>query len=196
MIFVSYFTPNYKKIIEEYLLPSLIGLELPYYTEEVKDLGNWRKNANYKLIFIKQCLKKFNTDIVWIDADAIINKFPTLFWIIPKEYDLAVHYLDWMLHYGRPSDKGKYELLTGTMFFRNNDNGKRLLDKWIELTLPSNPQQKTLEKSIKQMPEIKVYKLPRSYCFIVATSKGEPLNPLKDPIISHFQKSREMRKRK
>lgn len=197
MMFVSYFTPDYEKIMDNYLLPSLIRWSLPYYTEKIEDKKSWTENTKFKPVFIKQCLEKFNTPICWIDADAIVNKFPSLFWVIP-EYDLAYHTLIWKEHYPWHTNSNKTEVLSGTLFLRNNNKIKQLLDKWIELTKNHNWEQRALEESVKLMPELKAYELPKNYCYITSTPRGEPLNPLKkdEIVIEHFQKGREMKRRK
>lgn len=182
--------------MDNYLLPSLIRWELPYYVNEVKDLGNWRRNANYKLLFIKNCLDEFKTNLVFIDADAIINKFPSLFWRIPSSYDIAYHYMDDSLYI--PNGYRK-TLLTGTLFLRYNDRVMKFMDKWIELTgEKNNHQQETLKQALKDFPEIKVYKLPRSYCYLATVKGGKmtPIVPEKNPAISHYQASRKMRGKK
>jgi len=198
MHFISYYTKNYEEIMNSYLLPSLVGLELPYCIEEIKDLGSWKKNTDFKPVFIKQCLEKLNDDVVFTDADSIIHKHPSLFWIIQQEgYDLAYHLLWWKEHYSWHTNSNRREVLSGTLFLRNNDRIKRLIDKWIELTKSYCWEQQALAEAIKQMPNLKIYELPRSYTYINSTPRGEPLNPLpkEQIVIEHFQCGREMKRK-
>lgn len=196
MHFISYYTPNYKEIMDNYLLPSLNGLELPYYIEKVKNLGSWKANTDFKPIFIKHCLEKLNDNVVFMDADSIINKFPTLFWLIEKDgYDLAYHLLKWNEQYPWQKNSNKREALSGTVFLHNNDKVKRLIDRWIELNKTTGWEQVALGKAIISMPELKIYELPRRYCYITSTPRGEPLNPLKKPVISHYQCGRVMKRK-
>ena len=194
MIIVSYYTKSYQKILEKYLLPSLIGLGLPHYIDEVKDLGSWEKNTDYKPIFLKKMLDYHKkSDIAFIDVDAIVNKTPSLFWIMPKEYDIGVHFMDDKLYI--PNGRN-ITLLSGTLFLRNNSKVRKLIDIWIENTKRIHPEQKALAKAIEVCSEIKVYKLSRRYCYITSVKGGtmKPIIPEKDPIISHYQMSREARK--
>jgi hypothetical protein len=196
--FISYYTKSYSGVMNNYLLPSLIQWELPYYVEEVKDLGSWKNNTDFKPHFILQCLNKFNDDVVFTDADSIINKFPILFWTIQKEgYDLAYHLLKWNEHYPQHKNSNKTEVLSGTLFLKNNEKIRQLINKWIELSNTSGWEQVALGKAIKLIPDLKIYLLPRDYCYICSTPRGEPLNPLHKGqiVIEHFQYGREFKRR-
>ena len=198
-ILCAYYTSNYKSVYEKYLEPSLVKLNLPSYIEIVEEFGSWKVNTDYKPLFVLNCLNSMGCDIVLTDVDSRINKYPILFDKIPEQYDIAAHTFRWDLHYGRPSDKGKTELLSGTLYLRNNDKVKRLVKKWIELIPDYNWEQNALQEAIKQMPDINVLNLPRKYCYISTTPRGinggVPAVVVKDPVISHFQESRKQKRR-
>ncbi len=194
--FISYYTKSYSEVMNNYLLPSLIRWQLPYYVEEIKDLGSWKANTDFKPYFILQCLNKFNDDVVFTDADSVIHKFPILFWAI-QNYDLAYHLLRWADHYPWQRNSNKTEVLSGTLFLKNNEKIRQLISKWIELSNTSGWEQVALGKAIKLMPNLKIYLLPRHYCYIGSTPRGEPLNPLpkEDIVIEHFQCGREYKRK-
>ena len=60
------------------------------HIESVPNLQNWLKNCRYRTIFIQEKLRELNSPVVWVDVDARILKYPTLFDNI--DADLAVHY--------------------------------------------------------------------------------------------------------
>lgn len=188
--FVSYCTPKYQEIFDKFLFPSLLKFKLPYFIQSIEDLGSWKLNTDFKPKFLLKCLENLENDIVFIDSDATINSYPELFYSIPE--DLGVHYLDWESHYGRESDKGILECLTGTLFLRNNDKIKSFLKEWIKETKNFVWEQKAFEKVLK-FTSIEYYLLPREYCYLVSTPWGNPAQPLTNPIISHYQMSRKLK---
>ncbi len=189
-IIISYYTSNYKEVAYKYLIPSVINLN--HYIVEVPNQGDWHKNTNYKPIFIKECLEKFKENLVWIDSDAIINSNPIYFdQLDNSSIDFAYHLLNWETHYGRLTDKGKFEFLSGTLYFKNNEKIKILVDKWIELSKTISPDQKSLEFAIKTYNNINTIILPREYCYIETLPDGnKPFLIVENPIISHYQASR------
>jgi len=194
-ILISYYTENYEQIAQNYLLKSLKNFSIPYHILKTHDRYTWKKNTDYKPFFISECLQKFKEDLVLIDTDATINNYPILFDNIPYQYDLGIHYLNWELHYGRPSDKNRKEMLSGTIYLRNNSKIRQLVQKWIENTKKYSPEQKALAYAIKKMPNLQIYELPREYCYIYTTPNGHaPAIELEHPIITHYQASRINRK--
>jgi len=78
MIYTSFATENndYKKVVEYYLIPSLIKFNLPYYIDYIKSNGGWNNNILYKPTFLKKMLLRQKQPIVSLDADAqIMNTF-------------------------------------------------------------------------------------------------------------------------
>ena len=188
-IVVSYYTPNYKEIAEQYLIPSVKKFNLPYNIIEVKDMGNWKNNTNFKPSFLKEQLKTTKKDLVFIDCDATINSYPELFNNIPEEFDIGVHTLDPLLLFGH--NKIKPHIASGTLYIKNSERIFSLIDKWISFLPHVRWEQMALEKALNSMPEIKIYNLPREYCYIVNKPNGTlPHTPLDNPVINHFQKSR------
>lgn len=149
---------------------------------------DWTNNVRQKPAFIRKMLdeRRDAETLVWIDADAVIHSKPHLLFKI--KCDLAVSYLWWENH-------KKFELLSGTMLFRNTPKVRKAVDTWIEkmptvaMTHPK-PEQHCLEGIIKDL-RLRVYKLPGEYCYICNFRKGKG-----DPIIEHHQASRIWRRSK
>ena len=196
MIFVSYYTLNtpYEEVAKRYLIPSLERFKLNYVVEAIKNLGNWYKNTAYKAKFILEKLKLYN-EVVYIDVDAEIREFPELFFNIPEEYSFACHFLNWNDFYGYKHNPPVLELLTGTLFIRNNPNTRQLCEEWYEKSINSYIwEQKVLQQIINNY-NIKIFKLPIEYCYIATKPDGnEPNIKVNKPVIVHYQKSREFKK--
>jgi len=173
-LIVSYYTKNtgYEKEAKR-LEESIKKFGLEYDIEEIESLGDWQKNTHYKATFIRKMMDRHpNRDLLWLDVDAVVHRYPILFDDI--DTDLAIHYKD-----------GK-ELLSGTLYFSNNERIKKLVDAWIEEN-KKNPdiwEQKNLATTLKNWNG-KVEILPPTYCqiFDLMMNAGEP-------IIEHFQASR------
>jgi len=189
---VSYYTSSYKDIAYKYLIPSLTKLNIDNHIIEIPELHGWKASTDYKATYIKTCLGLFKTNIVWLDCDAIVNSYPSLFDEIPVDFDFAVHYVDPRILYtnsGRP-----IHAASGTIFVRDNETSHQLLDDWIKLVPSTRVEQMALQIALEKS-NINVYELPREYCYIVTQPNGQPPRIVIDnPIISHYQASREMRR--
>lgn len=186
IIYVSFYTRNgYDRVIQE-LKKDCWRLSLRTDFQEIPDQGSWIKNVQYKPHYIKRMLQKHKGHpIVWIDADARIRQEPKLF--NDMKSDVGVHY--------RRKGKGNVyrdELLSGTMYFANNDKTLNLMGLWIKSNKahPQEWDQRTLAKVINSNGCI-VEKIPAPYCQIFDTMKGEGGNA----VIEHFQASRKLRRR-
>ena len=186
-IIVSYYTLKtlYEKRAETFI-QSLKKYNIPHYVEAIDNLGSWIKNTGYKPTFLKRMLKKFpEENIVWVDCDAKFFAYPDLFRTL--DCNIGVYLFDTALH--KRGGK-KFEILSGTVFLRNNEEVYNLVDKW-EQECQSHPNvwdQKSLEKIIQN----DFYKLPAEYCTIFDVMRCV----VKKPIIVHYQASRGVRKNK
>lgn len=198
----SFYTENtpYQDVIMEYFVPSAMNLfynnGVKWKIQGVENQGTWIKNVAQKPKVILEMLESIedNKLLVFLDADTKINKYPVLFDQIPEEYDIGFHTLDWGTWYNRPENQTK-ELLTGTMFFRYNPLVKKLLTEWYTNAILSNKwEQKVLENLIVNFPNIKIFPIPLEYCYITSMPNGKPPFVKCDPIISHYQASRKLKR--
>ena len=163
---------------------------------EIYDEGNWYKNTAQKPKVIGNLLSTLpeNDCLVFLDADCTIEKYPDLFDQIPEEYDLGCHWLSWKEWYGHDIDFK--ELLSGTLFFRNNKKMRDLCADWYTLAKHSDTwEQKILGEILEFRNNIKTYDLPLEYIYI-NTRPGD-LQPLVklDPVIRHYQMSRTLKRK-
>jgi hypothetical protein len=162
----------------ERLRESLVDHGIENYLEEIPRDNGWIHHVNYKPVFILKCLEMFEENIVWLDADAVVQQYPALFDDI--DADIAVHYKD-----------GK-ELLSGTVFIANNDGGRKIVQEWVELRdrLKNDPHavdQQMLQTVLSTGKHL-VRKLPAPYTLIF-----DLMSHLGPPVIEHFQASRKGR---
>lgn len=201
---ISYATKDtpYEDILNKYLLSSLLSLQgkkVGSYIEKIENKGDWYANTSYKPTFILNAIRKCESaydSVVFLDADAKVLKYPQLFEDIPEEYDIALHHLSWEIWYGYKGDNTK-ELLSGTVFFRINDKVKNLIKDWANEAEKSREwEQKVLAKVLLRHPEIKVYPLPIEYIYINSLPDDRPPLVKCDPVIVHYQLSRELKRLK
>jgi len=152
--------------------------KLEFYKQGYPNTGSWVRNCGLKPNFLAEMLQKFKgKNIVYIDADARIRRIPELFETIKA--DIGVHY--W---------RGK-ELLSGTIFLRNNDRVKALVAKWAEAQeqSPETWDQKTLQAVLAKDDTCEVLDIPPRYVKI-----HDKMTGVGRPIIEHFQASRRLKR--
>lgn len=195
-IFIAYYTPEYEETAKEYLIPSLRKFHLNFDVKAVPSLGSWYKNTAFKAKFVLDYLDyPFNVSVVLLDVDARIIKKPILFDQIPLNYDIALHYLDWNIHYGYNQNPPTKELLSGTIMLRNKPEVISLCKEWYKKANEGHVwEQKVLSNIIDERNDIEVYKLPREYCFPTTLPRGGVPPVPCDAVISHYQASRKFKR--
>ena len=185
----------YVQIAESTILPSMKAIEgLKYSYSVVPNLGSWKKNTAYKATFAMEMLNKYpESNIVLLDADCKINNYPSLFDNIPEQYNIASHLLDWATWYQNGTTTK--EFLTGTLFLRNCERTKYLVEKWIDGCEATNEwEQKVLAKVLVDYKE-QILNLPLAYCYINSLPDGrEPHVKIDNPTIIHYQSSRTLKR--
>ncbi len=182
-IIISHYTLDtpYQKEVEK-LRASLEQLHLEYWIEGIPCQGSWRANSNWCSRQVQQGLQKFpDRDILRVDADAVFCRKPDLFESPDFVADVAAHIHDFRWH--------QNELLGGTLFFRNNERVRNLVDEWAELCCVQCPTHRNgdlLQKLLDQRTgSILFQSLPATYCKIFDLMKE-----VKKPVIEHHQASR------
>jgi hypothetical protein len=183
-LIVSFYTKDtpYEKEYET-LMASLEKFNLPCYIEAIESKGSWVANCSYKSTFCKEMLAIHKKPIVWVDCDAEILQYPSLF-LSMQDFDIGCHY------FTRKS--GKVELLSGTLFFNYTDASRELINRWEDAckNSPARLDQKTLEDTIKSYETIKIFDLPQSYVNIFDDGRVS----LEDTVILHRQASRRFKR--
>lgn len=157
---------------------------LDYFVQPIEGEGSWLGNVRFKPKFMRAMLDRHpGRDLVWIDADGIVQQPPMLFDSLAKDpeyqrFILGVHYF-----------RGR-KLLTNTVFLRNGETTRAMIDAWIGLTKARAGvwEQKTLQELLAAHPEWPAFQLPAQYAqiFDLMRAAGKP-------VIEHFQASRRLR---
>ena len=193
----SYFTYGtpYADVCHEYLMPSIHKLQLKADIRGVDNLGSWLKNTAYKPEFLRAMMDRHENNIVFLDVDAEVKFYPALFNEIPEDCFVAAHVLDKNAWYGSTYGSNRYELLSGTLWFRNCDESRKLLDDWNTLCKVTNVWEQKLLHQVIMEQGINLFELPLSYCYIDTLPGGRPpLVPMENPIIVHHQVSRQYKR--
>lgn len=181
----------YKQVGIDYLEKSLEKFSVKCIITKTQNFGNWQRNVAEKPKAILEQLNSLNRDesLVFLDADATVERWPSLFEQIPEEYDIAFHMLNWKTWYGY--DTEFFELLSGTMFFRNNDKVKNLCREWHDQAIKSGEWEQKVLTRVLNNHKLSVWELPLEYTYIISRpGELEPLHKIKEPIIIHHQVSR------
>lgn len=194
---VAFYTANtiYEKIFNQYLWPSLLKWDLPYSIIKIPNEGNWFKNVAHKPRIVLEELETNAEDLVILDVDAKIEQNPVLFYELDKKFDIACHILEWKTWYNQPNSNTK-ELLSGTIYLRNNPEVKQVCKAWKHYASTSGQwEQKALQRAIKENKNVKFYNLPVEYCYINSLPNGNPpYIKIENPVIVHYQISRDLKK--
>jgi len=181
----AYYTghPVYKEHAAK-LAQSMLAHDIRYEIVPVPDLGTWQANTQYKPTFLKQMLVKHpNDSIVYVDVDAVFLRYPALFDDLDKMsgVNVAVYILD---HSQYRRKNAPPEMLSGTIFFKNNPETARIIDEWIQQCRvnPAAWDQKALSQVLKTHT---YYNLPDRYCKI-----WDYMDTVKNAVIEHHQASR------
>jgi len=195
-IVISFFTKGtgYETEVEN-LRNSVMRYGLEHEIVGIASRGNWLENCSYKPRFIREMLLKHpGRNLLWLDADARIQKYPELLddW---TEGDVALH-----LRQKRDA-KGILggEVLSGTILMRSNEKTLALVTRWRDRCIesPKEWDQRVLQHIIEREDLGKsdvgwptIAGLPAEYCCISDTMMGEIDS---DPVIVHYQASRRFR---
>jgi len=201
MKIISYYTKQtpYETVVKENLFPSLEKWNLDYDIQAIDDKGSWQANTSYKSTFCLEMLKKHQETCVFLDSDAQIWKEPKLFWEIPFDYDIGIHWLDWYWRWRKQKGEKKSELLSGTMWLPYKTKTMDLLNNFIaEINRnPNTWEQRIMQQVIEKRQDLKVYNLPYSYIVFPNHGGAFPIHMLKEEecVIYHSQASRKYKNR-
>src|SRR3990167_2892068 len=190
----------YESVFQQYLLPSLKKIKnvhpnIQWIVKTIKNNHSWLLNTAQKPLIIKEILQELNKDecLVFLDADATIEIIYEIFDEIAQEYDIAFHLLSWSEWY-EYTESTIQELLSGTLFLRNNDEVKKLCEDWYQEAINTQEWEQRCLQRILPNHQVNVFNLPLQYCFMKTRPGGlEPLIKC-EPVIQHNQVSRIYRK--
>ena len=189
---ITFCTPDYKHIYAKHIGPCIKVLKLEPYTHYAIDkLDSWAGITRIKPRIILQELKKGNP-VLYVDVDAEITSAEVMNIdnIVPTQYSMACAFLHWGEWCGSSSDK--IEPMTGTLFFR--PSAIPLVELWAELcSMGDMPDNKYFEQVVDHESK-DVFHLPIKWSYINSLPDGSKgLIPCGNPLVIHYQASRQMR---
>lgn len=150
------------------------------------DRGSWRENVAQKPRILQAALEE-NDEVVWVDADARLKRYPSLFDNLSA--DVGVHWLT--RNRRRPP-----QACPGTVYLRG-DAGRQFVGWWVD-ALETHPDEvygdiAAFVEAWRRAKEagMRLLDLDPEYCWIYDTMPR--LHPGKTPVIEHLQASREKR---
>jgi hypothetical protein len=184
----------YEKEVKE-LEESCKKLNLECKAYPIKNLKNWVKNTQQKGNVCLKALEEFDCDIVWLDADAVVFQYPILFDELNKrnDFNICIH-----KHDPRWKKRPTGEMLSGTIYFKNNNTTKDMIKKWIDRNKEVVEwDQYTLQDVIENNKQFKTIQLPVEYVKIRPKSIENIFNMFKSNknlFIGHKQRSRKYKR--
>jgi hypothetical protein len=177
----------------EKLRASLDALGIDHFICGVPSLVSWQKNTQFKARFVLGTLERYadapERPLVFVDADAIIHAYPALF--DELDADAAFAWRDYAL-FPSMSSRTRKELLSGTIFLRNNDAVRELVREWIAENErnPAAWEQRNLQTVVARADgKLRIAELPPTYCKIF-----DIMREAGPAVIEHYQKSRVYRR--
>lgn len=190
MRYITFYTRGfYETVYNKYLKPSAeaVGVDIRAYVEH--NYTDWALNTKTKAKVILRALNEWD-EIVWLDADATLVSYPTLLENIPKEYDMALFYLDWFKQWRGEEGNAKRELVNSVMVLRNTEKTMSVINEWISNNdVERGCDQDVLTRIVERRTDLNIYRLPDPYCAIIDFT-GKVPDYVKDPVIIQNQISR------
>ena len=196
-IVISYYTEStiYEQEADG-LRRSAIRFGLDYDIVPKPDMGGRKRNRYYKAQFVLEMLDKYpKRSVLWIDADADIIQYPTLF--DNAKEDIGVFIVDWASLPGSICTRlwgtkplTGIDLLSGTAYFANNTRSRAVVNAWVEMNKKNfdttELEQINLHRVLKAWKgPLTIMYLPPSYCQIF-----DIMAHLGEPVIEHYQAGR------
>lgn len=187
-IYTNFFTPEYSSEIKRLQTSAArFGLETDFVPLAEKREGSWLRTIYWRPEFLLEQLQKHKRDLVWVDADAEVMQYPSIF----DNFEAHVGV------YRNPKafwDPKTDEYLGGTIYLKYDSVTISFLEAWIKLNadFPNEElSQIVLKKAIEKFLGRKRFvlkELPATYCQIF-----DLMDKAGEPVIQHYQASRRVR---
>lgn len=176
----AFYTPNY--------LPQILALkhslekhDLNHFLKLYPSQPTWEATTRLKAPFLLDCMTHFpNTNILYLDADAVVKKPPTHLNDITTDIALCV--------FNKPI-KGKHclQLSGGTVYIRNTEGARRFVSAWAAASKTCKStatDEDAIHMAFSNLDTITISVLPPAFYKVFDNAR------MPDPIIEHFQASR------
>jgi hypothetical protein len=165
------------------LRASLDSFSLPHDIVGVDSLGDWASNASLTADFcLKMIQKHAGRPVVYLDADAVVRKYPQRFYELDG-VDIAAHWVNGNV------------FANGTVYFGDRPLAMHIAERYRTLVNQHGGrhpnEQLLLEAAIKEHVLYRVERLPSAYCYIHDICNAKLADD--EIVIEHLQASREWR---
>ena len=175
----AFYTPNYLPQISS-LKASLEAQGINHFLKRYEPRGGWEANTRLKPVFVDYCLQKFTgTDIVYLDADAVVRKPLAAFANMTSDVTM-------LFHPTKANGKWYLRISAGTVAVRNTPGGRKFAALWKAGEAKSTittVDEDLVYMAFADMAGVSITVLPPEYYKIFDA-------PGSDPTIEHFQASR------
>lgn len=209
-LIVGYYTPNadYEEMAERMKASvEAQGLECEIRerpseaTPDMKPPMPWVINCAQCGPFIRDMRKEYpDRDLFYLDADAVVLRYPTFFQRYPRNYDFASVFIT--------AGRAVHRLTSNALYFGATEKADALLDRWCAEQEKRNRlmckghfrpsykwvwDQRVLQEVLHLVPGLRWIELPWAYAKITVTPRGDELMPSVHPdeiVIEQHQASR------
>jgi hypothetical protein len=189
---ISYYSPNYSlyaaKLAESLRRWGVLSTDITI--QPVKAFRSWHDGVSRKPQFIYEMLEQFSNcpGVLWLDADAFaVRHVP---WDVLQGADVAAAPFQW-------SPGHRLEILTGTMYFANNQKVKGFVREWARLTekqtASDTPEQDALLPLIKSAKGSVAFEALNVEWAFIDDDRVREQYPKAIPIFMHSQASRQIK---
>ena len=179
----AFYTPNYLPQVSS-LKASLEAQGINHYLKRYEPRGGWEANTRMKPVFVAHCLERFpGTDIVYLDADAVVRKPLEAFQNMTSDVTMLFHPT---FEYGR----WYLRISAGTLAVRNTEGGRKFARLWAAGEAKANKttvDEDMVYMAFADLAGVSITVLPPDYYKIYDA-------PGLEPTIEHFQASRSQSK--
>lgn len=191
---IGYHTGGGYELEARAMIASISAFGLEHRVEELPSLGSWQANTYRKAEYILETLRAVQCPVLFLDADARMRRYPTLF--DDFNADLGLSWFDWE-KINASGRKGK-ELSSAVMYLAPSKRAFALLEDWIACNKTRAAQRSDVweqanlaEVLRKQGRSFKVHpivSIPHSYNQIFDT-----MAHVGPPVIEQMQASRRLK---
>ena len=174
-LFVSFYTNETYRRYAVTLERSLDQFGLDHEIVPLRETGSWEMNTRQKAPFLLGMLDRYERDLVWVDADAVVKEYPELLAKGINE-DVAIHYYE-----GR-------QPVSGTLYVSNRITAKTFLERWSEVNRNYKKfDDLNIPMALERTQGVSGLQLPVEYCWLEDLMR--PQKPEAKPVIVHFRES-------
>jgi hypothetical protein len=182
MLIVSFATPDYAEHAAR-MMSSCDQFSYRRWVERIHDKGPWEHICAKKPAFIAKALFSSGEPVLWLDADAVIER---------PLHEFEQLDADFAIFRDKDYKSPKAHFRSGTVWFNNTDAAISLLAHWAE-RCEEEPdtwdQQHLYDVWTHWQHKGTTYWLPETYCKIFDKDK----DGITDPHIIHYQASRQLK---